>query len=351
MIYDEPLAANYIDVLCRQIKGLEGQFSTIYIGGGTPTVLGEDLLSKLLKNLKRLICEDIEFTIEANPESLNEKSIDIMLKAGVNRLSIGVQSFNDDTLRKLGRVHNGKTAYEAVAKAEKGGFKNISIDLIFGAWEEKLPDWKKELREAVSLPVKHISVYSLTYEKNTALSKMLKNGLIKPLEDEAVARMYEYSVDFLEERGFSRYEVSNFAKKGFFCEHNLNYWQNNSYIGSGPSAVSYLEGVRKKNISDIQEYIARIKKGNSVIKFKEKLSAVQKAKETAALKIRTKEGINLEWFNEKTGFNFLGLEKAAITSLEEKELIDYEQKDGKIKRVSLTKNGFLFCDTVSSELL
>ena len=182
------------------------------------------------------------------------------------------------------------------------------------------------MQQAVILPVKHISVYSLTYEKGTALSKMLKKGLIEPLEDEAVAGMYEYAVDFLQGRGFKRYEVSNFARDGYLCRHNFSYWKNEPYIGLGPSAVSYLDGVRRKNISDVKEYIARIKKGGSVIKSQEKLSAVQKAKETAALKIRTEEGISLEWFKEKTGFDFLRLEKASITGLREKELIDYEKK-------------------------
>ena len=182
------------------------------------------------------------------------------------------------------------------------------------------------MQQAVILPVKHISVYSLSYEKGTALSKMLKKGLIKPLEDEAVAGMYEYAVDFLQGHGFKRYEVSNFARGGYICRHNYGYWQNEPYIGLGPSAVSYLEGVRKKNISDVKEYTARIKKGSSVVKSQEKLYSVQKAKETAALKIRTKEGINLEWFKEQTGFDFLRLEKDSVTGLREKELIDYEKK-------------------------
>ncbi|MDO8747822.1 MAG: radical SAM family heme chaperone HemW [Candidatus Omnitrophota bacterium] len=347
----EKLAADYVRVLIKQIRRIDAPVSSIYIGGGTPSVLGINLLGQLLKSLKKIITPGIEFTIEVNPESFSKKSAELFLENGVNRLSIGLQSFDDQKLRKLGRIHDCRKAQEAVDLAQKSGFKNISIDLIFGVWDEKFPDWKNELQKAVSLPVKHISVYSLTYEKSTPLSKMLKNGLIKPLEDEAVAGMYEYAVDFLEGRGFKRYEVSNFARDGYICRHNCGYWQNESYAGIGPSAVSYLDGVRKKNIPDVKEYIARIKKGSSVIKSQEKLSVVQKAKETAALKIRTKEGISLEWFKEKTGFDFLRLEKSSITGLREKELIDYEKKDGKIKRVSLTKKGFLFCDIVSSELL
>lgn len=379
----ENLASDYIKVLIKQIRQIGTPVSSIYIGGGTPSVLGVDLLGKLLKSLKKIIAPGIEFTIEVNPESFSKKLAKLFLANGVNRLSIGLQSFNDKKLIKLGRIHNAKKAREAVYLAQKSGFKNISIDLIFGIWDEKLTDWKKELQEAASLPVKHISAYSLTYEKGTALSKMLKRGLseasltkvrglllsgkhntsiprlktrgfprrIKPLEDEAVAGMYEYAVDFLEGRGFKRYEVSNFARDGYLCRHNCGYWKNEPYIGLGPSAVSYLDGVRKKNIPDVKEYTMRIKKGSSVIKFQEKLSILRKAKETAALKIRTDEGISLEWFKEKTGFDFLRLEKTSIAGLQEKELIDYEKKDGKMRRVSLTQKGFSFCDIVSSELL
>ena len=347
----EKPTADYIQVLIKQIGQIDAPVSSIYLGGGTPSALGVDLLGQLLKSLKRIITPSAEFTIEVNPESFSKKLAKLFLANGVNRLSIGLQSFNDKKLIKLGRIHDCRKAQEAVYLAQCSGFKNISIDLIFGLWDERFPDWKKELQKAVSLPVKHISVYSLTYEKGTPLSKMLKKGLIKPLEDEAVAGMYEYAVDFLEGRGFKRYEVSNFARAGYLCRHNFSYWQNEPSIGLGPSAVSYIDGVRKKNIPDVKEYIARIRKKSSVIKSQEKLSASRKAKETAAFKIRTKEGISLKWFKEQTGFDFLRLEKASIAGLQEKELIDCEKKDGKIKRVSLTKKGFLFCDIVSSELL
>lgn len=347
----ENLALGYIDVLIKQIRQIAAPVSSIYIGGGTPSVLGVNLLGKLLKSLKKIITQRIEFTVEVNPESFSKKTAELLLENGVNRLSLGLQSFDDQKLKKLGRIHDCRNAREAVCLAQKSGFKNISIDLIFGLWDEELSAWQKELQAAVSLPVKHISAYSLTYEKSTALSKILKQGLIKPLEGEVCAGMYEYAVDFLQARGFKRYEVSNFARGGYICRHNFSYWKNEPYIGLGPSAASYLAGVRSKNISDVKEYIVRIKKGSSVIKSQEKLSDVQKAKETAALKIRTKEGVSLEWFKKKTGSDFLGLEKASITGLREKELIDYEKKDGKIKRVSLTHKGFLFCDIVSSELL
>lgn len=349
--YQKKLSSDYVEALIKQIRQIDAPVSSIYIGGGTPSVLGVNLLGPLLKSLKKIITPGIEFTIEVNPESFSKKSAELFLENGINRLSIGLQSFDQQKLRKLGRIHNAKTAQEAVYLAKNSGFKNISIDLIFGVWDEEFPDWKKELQKAVSLPVKHISVYSLTYEKSTPLSKMLKKGLLKPLEDEAVARMYEYAIDFLEERGFSHYEVSNFALGGYICRHNFSYWQNEPYIGLGPSAVSYVEGRRKRNISDTGKYIAKVKRNEKPFVFQEKLSPEKAARETSALKIRTSEGINLDWFRKKTGFDFLRLQKEPLTKLLDEGLIEYKRNNGAPDSVCLSKKGFLFCDSVSSEFL
>lgn len=349
--YQKKLSSDYVEALIKQIRQIGAPVSSIYIGGGTPSVLEINLLGSLLKSLKKIITPGIEFTIEVNPESFSKKSAELFLENGINRLSIGLQSFDQQKLRKLGRIHDAKKAQEAVYLAKNSGFKNISIDLIFGVWDEEFPDWKKELQKAVSLPVKHISVYSLTYEKSTPLSKILKKGLIKPLEDEAVARMYEYAVDFLEERGFRQYEVSNFAQKGYMCRHNFSYWKNEPYIGLGPAAVSYIEGRRKRNAPDTQKYIAKVKRNEELLVFQEKLSPESSARETSALKIRTSEGINLGWFSQKTGFDFLRLQKEPLTKLLDEGLIEYKRNNAAPDSVCLSKKGFLFCDIVSSELL
>lgn len=349
--YEQNLAADYADVLCEQIKQLGRSFSTIYIGGGTPTVLGRESLTKMLAELKRFAAPETEFTVEANPESLNSEVLELFLSLGVNRLSLGIQSFDDAKLRKLSRIHNGAVGQEAVYLAQNAGFENISIDLIFGAWNETLEDWRQELRKAARLPIKHISCYSLTYEKGTPLFELAQKRAITPLEDEITARMYEETIDFLGKEGFSQYEVSNFAKAGYSCRHNRNYWENNSYIGLGASAVSYVDGVRKENVSDAREYIARYKRAEGLGVFQEKLSPIEKARETAAVKIRTSEGIDFNWFKQKTGFDFGELEKGALSRLTGKGLISYNMRLPKTPRVHLTPKGFLFADTVSSELL
>ncbi|MFA6281310.1 MAG: radical SAM family heme chaperone HemW [Candidatus Omnitrophota bacterium] len=349
--YDNQLAVKYINILSSQIKALKTQFDTIYIGGGTPSVLESRLLEKLLKSIRGVAGIAKEFTIEANPESVSEKKLRLFLSYGVNRISIGVQSFDDKKLAKLGRIHSARKAIEAIKLAKYCGFKNISIDLIFGVWQETLDEWEKELQIAVSLPVKHISCYSLSYEKHARLFQLLKKKKIIPQSEEGVVKMYERSINYLEKNKFFHYEVSNFAKSGFQCKHNLSYWQNNSYIGLGPSAVSYQDGIRTKNTSDVETYIEMIRKNKSAIIFNEKLSPRKRAKETAAIKIRTSEGIDFDWFKRQTGFDFIKMQEGNVGLLIDQGLLRYKGSESKKTGVVLTKKGFLFCDSVSAQLL
>jgi oxygen-independent coproporphyrinogen-3 oxidase len=238
-----------------------------------------------------------------------------------------------------------------VSLAKKEGFKNIGIDLIFGVWQETLKNWEKELRQACNLGISHISSYNLTYEKHTPLFKKLKSKEIYPLSEENVCTMYKYTMSYLPKHGFLQYEISNFAKKGFECKHNLNYWQNNSYLGLGPSAVSYCAGVRQRNIAGIKEYIAKVMQKENPVSFKEKLIPQKRARETAALKIRTKEGINFHWFRQKTGFDFMNLEKNATEFLHRQRLVKYLKNNNQAGGICLTEKGFLFCDSVCAELL
>ncbi|MCX5678656.1 MAG: radical SAM family heme chaperone HemW [Candidatus Omnitrophica bacterium] len=352
-IYDRELSAAYIDVIINQIEELPQAFSTIYIGGGTPSALEPELLERLLKALKpKFAGASPEFTVEANPESLDDHRIKVLLDSGVTRLSIGVQSFDDRKLKKLGRLHNAEKAREAVYLAAKRGFSNISIDLIFGVWGEASENWKSEIEEAVKLPVSHISCYSLTYEKGTPLFKAILDKSIAPIEDDLSSAMYETAMELLAVRGFKQYEISNFAKdEGFRCRHNLNYWENNPYVGLGASAVSYMDGVRAKNVSSIREYIKRYQSGASLIESSEKLSPVRRAKETAAIKIRTRDGIDLRWFREKTGYDLQELERKSLLELADKDLIKYKREGASITGIALKHKGILFCDTVSAAFL
>jgi oxygen-independent coproporphyrinogen-3 oxidase len=349
--YKESAVSYYIPALLKQIAEIKTRFKSIYVGGGTPTVLPAKYLYKLLRSLKPLMSDCCEFTVEANPESLDDEKLSILKYEGVNRLSIGVQSFNINNLKKMGRIHDVLQAENAVTKAKEKGFNNINIDLIFGVWGETMDEWTRDLECAVKLPVTHLSCYSMICEKNTPLMRLVENGSIRLSEDDLPAEMYRFAIDYLPEQGFCHYEVSNFAKDNYVCGHNMHYWENNSYMAIGPSSVSYLNGVRQANISDVFEYIERVNKGASTVLYSERLESLQKAKETAALKIRTASGIDWMWFERKTGFEFLNIEKNAISELEGDGLIKYNKQDGEIKGVHLTKKGFMFCDTVSSALL
>jgi len=345
-MHNEGLANSYITVILKQIEELDENFSSIYVGGGTPGILSPDLLDRLLSGMKKFIKETTEFTIEVNPESVDQEKLKLFIEKGVNRISIGVQSFDDKKLKALGRIHNAKQAVEAIKLSKNLGFKNVSIDMIFGLGGEDLKGWQAELKKAAGSGTQHISCYSLSYEKDTPFFRMKEKKEVTPIDDEIMAEMYKYTMSYLPREGFNHYEVSNFAKLNFECRHNLNYWDNNSYAGLGPSAVSYIKGVRSENMRDVEEYIDRYEKGVSIITYSENLSDVRMAKETAAVKIRTKEGINYDWFKDKTGFYFLELGKDAIEGLVEQGLVEYNEKS-----IRLTDKGFLFADTVSSTLL
>ncbi|MCK4810062.1 MAG: radical SAM family heme chaperone HemW [Candidatus Omnitrophica bacterium] len=345
--YDRELAVEYVNDLSEQIKKINYRIRTVHIGGGTPTVLEPVLLRKLLDALSKILKRSRENTVEVNPESLTREKLDLFRNYGLNRISIGVQSINDDKLKFLGRLHDSRQALTAVQNSRKAGFRNISVDLIYGLPGESLKNWKSEIKEISRLPVKHISCYSLGCEPGTRFYKFKKR-----ISDQEVAGMYIFNMRFLPERGFFQYEVSNFSFKTFESLHNLNYWQGGDYLGLGPSAASFLKGERLKNIADIKEYLKRIRDKKDYISYRERLNPLKRAKEFAALSIRTKKGINVLDFKRKTGFDFFRVqEKAQLEKFKDKGLIKLSKKDNIIHKIFLTEKGFLFCDEVSSEFI
>ena len=349
--YQSQLASNYIKALVKKISSLNSDFSSVYIGGGTPSVLSRVNLAKLIMALRPITKKVKEFTIEVNPESINEKKLELFLRNNVSRISIGVQSFSDKKLKKLGRIHSTDDSRRAINLAKRVGFKDIGIDLIFGLSGESLADWKKELKTAVELGLKHISTYCLTHEEGTPLFMQIKKKFIIPLDDRIISNMYKESIKYLAKFKYKHYEISNFAKPGFESKHNMNYWYGYPYLGLGPSAVSYLGGIRQKNTSSITDYIDKLNRGITTVVFSEALSKKRRAKELAALKIRTNEGINFDWFEENTGFDFLNLENDSLSQLLDDRLLRYRWQKKKRVGVCLTNKGFLFSDTVSSSFL
>ncbi|MEQ6929587.1 radical SAM family heme chaperone HemW [Clostridium perfringens] len=261
----------YIEALNKEIISLREkhnnlEINTIFIGGGTPSVLEADELECLLKEVAKLnMAKDIEYSMECNPGNLTEEKLEVMKKYGVNRISMGLQAKQDNLLKGLGRIHNYKTFKENFLLAKKVGFNNINVDLMFGLPNQRLNEWEETLREIISLEPAHISAYSLIIEEGTAFYNLYENDKLKLPTEEEERKMYHLAKKILEENGFNQYEISNYAKEGKECRHNLAYWNMDNWIGVGAAAASYINGKRIKNISNVEEYINSInEKGEAV---------------------------------------------------------------------------------------
>lgn len=261
----------YIEALNKEIISLREKYNnleinTIFIGGGTPSVLEADELECLLKEVAKLnMAKDIEYSMECNPGNLTEEKLEVMKNYGVNRISIGLQAKQDNLLKGLGRIHNYKTFKENFLLAKKVGFNNINVDLMFGLPNQRLNEWEETLREIISLEPAHISAYSLIIEEGTAFYNLYENDKLKLPTEEEERKMYHLAKKILEENGFNQYEISNYAKEGKECRHNLAYWNMDNWIGVGSAAASYINGKRIKNISSVEEYINSInEKGEAV---------------------------------------------------------------------------------------
>lgn len=290
---------------------LSNSVTTVYIGGGSPSCLPQGQLFRLVCEAAARCPAAEEFTVEINPGQADERILSRLRQTGVNRLSIGAQSFDNDELQTLGRRHTAGQITGAVEKARKSGFENIGLDLISAIPGSTLKSLQHSLQSAIDLKVEHISVYSLTYEKDTPLQKAVCDGQVVPVDEETDCVMYEMTIDVLGAAGFQQYEISNFARASFQCRHNLNYWANGSYIGVGPAAASYAVScvsnkVRRRrtvNISDIKEYVRRIEAGQDAVAESEESDGIGAACETAVLNLRRREGIVLAEFKDLTGFD------------------------------------------------
>ena len=307
--YSEPIdrhnPAALVDALIAEMAGYDlGQkVHTVYIGGGSPSSLAQEQLIHLIDEIISKFSNIKEFTIEVNPGQIDEKLLVQLRKAGINRLSIGAQTFNQTELDFLGRGYKVENINCAVRSAKRAGFNNISIDLIFAIPGSNIASWKRSLQSAVDLGVQHISAYSLTYEKGTELQRDIETNKIKAVDEDTDRQMYELTIDELARGGFEHYEISNFAESRFECQHNLTYWANQPYIGIGPSAASYYNGRRTANIADIDGYIKAVNSGESIIAQSQTPDTTEIACETAVLNLRRWCGIDLQQFQKQTGFD------------------------------------------------
>ena len=333
------LIEEYINALCRQIKfQYKGELlRTLYIGGGTPSILALKDISKILKLLN--FDNSTEVTMECNPSDLDKNYLKELKNLGVNRLSLGVQAFDDKLLKIIGRRHNAQKAEDVVKMAQDSGFDNISIDLIYGLPSQDVARYKETLQKAIEQKVSHISLYGLKIEEGCYFYKNFPKNLP---DDEVQAQMHKLSKQILEKHGFIHYEISNFAKKGFSSKHNLNYWKAKEYYGFGAAAHGYVDKVRYANTTNIESYIQNPLM-LSDIHF---LSEQERLEETIFLGFRKFDGIDVEAINTEFGINFEDKYKKILQKYSNLKHIEKT-----VKGYKLTEEGILLSNYFLSEFL
>jgi len=318
---------------------------TVYFGGGTPTLLSVNSLQKILNAIYDSFEVDLnaEITIEANPEQCSFEYLSELRKIGFNRISIGIQSFNDEILQYLGRTHSGKNALFAIENAQKAGFDNISVDLIYGIYLRTLQDWKNELKTVFSLPVKHLSAYSLTVEENTLLHKKITQQKTLNMDEEKSLQEMMLLMEEAEKNVFEHYEVSNFALKGYHSKHNSNYWNGTHYLGLGAGAHSYSGNCRCWNVSNVEKYIQAVQKNEPCFET-EYLTPANQYNEYVLLRLRTSDGIDLKHLED-----IFGTEKRNYF-LKALQKIDSQLYKNESDRIIITKKGVPLLDYITAKL-
>lgn len=345
------LKSEFINALCKELSQrknyLQEPIETIYFGGGTPSQLSEDDFIKVFDAIKQNFGMENakEITLEANPDDLTEEYIDMLCRLPFNRISIGIQTFNDTTLSLLKRRHDANQAINAVRYCSQAGFQNISIDLIYGLPGETELRWQQDLQQALSLDVEHISAYHLTYEKGTPIYKMLQRDQIKEVDESRSIHFFTTLIDTLSAAGYEHYEISNFCKPGKYSIHNTSYWKGIPYLGCGPSAHSFNSDSREWNISSLNKYIASVEEGERLHEI-EQLDIYTKYNEKIITSMRTQWGLSLDEIEKA-----FGTKLAAYCMQQANNYI----KRGKLKIedgvLKLTRTGVFVSDGIMSDLL
>ncbi|CEG27922.1 oxygen-independent coproporphyrinogen III oxidase [Bacillus sp. B-jedd] len=325
-----------------------GKLGSIFVGGGTPTALNEIQLERLGEIIGESfnIDAEAEYTFEGNPGDLTPAKLEILKSIGVNRLSLGVQSFNDSLLERIGRSHRARDVYKTVEDAKKAGFENVSIDLIYALPGQTMDDFKDTLLKALSLDLPHYSGYSLIIEPKTVFYNLMKKGKLPLPGEDAEAAMYELLMDEMQKHGLLQYEISNFAKRGFESKHNLAYWDNSEYYGFGAGAHSYLKGVRRSNIGPLNKYLSKVATGEFPILEENRVTKEEAMEEEMFLGLRKTEGVRFGHFEEKFSVPLESIFSEQLEHLSKKGLI--EASGGSIR---LTRKGMLLGNEVFQSFL
>lgn len=352
MVNNNHLIDKYIDVLLIEADERKNELNsetltTVYLGGGTPSLLSSTQLSKLVNGLKKVFDFSAveEFTIEVNPDDVTPEYIQQAKLLGINRVSMGVQSFSDEDLRFINRRHTAKQATDAIHIIKEAGIDNISIDLIYGIPGQNIEIWKNNVDTAISLSVQHISAYTLMYEEGSRLSVMRSLGKIKEVDDDVVAAMYDYLVAQLKSNGYTHYEISNFALPGFHSRHNSSYWNLTPYLGLGVAAHSFDGTVRRFNPSNLKIYLDALGEGKLCVEA-EKIAKAEKYDEYVMLRLRTADGIDADELMHRFGEEYYQFFiKKAKSLVSEGSLIN---ENG---RYYIPENHIMISDNITCDLL
>ncbi len=344
----------FVDRLLQEIRAQAQAtntptLDTIFIGGGTPTLLEPKLLARVLESIQSefKLAPDHEWTIESNPETLTDEICSVLKDSAVNRISMGAQSFNTTHLKTLERHHDPQSVIRSAHRAKEAGFDRLSIDLIYAIPDQTLSQWEEDLNQAFALPIDHLSAYALTYEPNTAMTARLNKGAFEAAPDELEVEMYNTTLEYIQSHGFNRYEVSNHARPGSECKHNIAYWKNHNWLAIGPSASGHLDGYRWKNTPRLEEYISTNDEGFAPICELETPDARRSLMDRIMMGIRTVDGLERQPLIESaTGFGTSDELNEALDSCEHAGWIEHADN-----RIVLTDAGYHFADRVARELL
>lgn len=348
---DESRINDFVHALCAEARFRQSEIpepvKTVYFGGGTPSRLSNLHFQQIFDTLFSLfsINKNAEITLEANPDDLSEEYLQLLKELPFNRISIGIQSFDDGELKFLSRRHSAQQAIDAVRRCQQVGFDNISIDLMYGLPDQTLDSWKKTLQKACELEIQHISAYHLIYEKQTRLYALLQKGAIHPTTDETSTEMFSMLIDTLAENGFEHYEISNFAKGSMYSKHNTSYWKNEKYVGLGPSAHSYDGENRSWNEASLDNYIGMVQSGK-LVRETEHLTFSQKYNEFILTGLRTIWGVNLHELKNTFGEKYYDYCRKNAQKFIEEHLLKTENQS-----LKLTREGIFISDGIMSELM
>ena len=349
-ITDQSLKQPFIEALIREMQMVSSPSlvcDTLYFGGGTPSVFKAKNIERIIENAYRLFnfLHDTEITIEVNPGTVTTEKLKGYQSVGINRINIGVQSFNDEFLDFLGRIHSSNDADLTIRGARKAGFDNIGIDLIYGIPGQTKKMWLSDLQSAIEFEPEHLSCYMLTYEKGTPLDRERRQGRFKPVADSLLAELFETTMEYLTAHGYVQYEISNFAKNASrISRHNFKYWSFSPYLGFGPSAHSFIEPRRYWNCRSVKKYIENIKEGRLPIEEKEILIKEQRMMEMIYLGLRKTDGIDIDAIDENLGINFRQIFAEKIKQLEEDGyILPIQPKNHCV----LSRKGMLFLDSIA----